>query len=77
MLIEGYREEELLAMPAAGLAALVCTGEFRLTPTRLQLELAQIEGGGEGVLVTLGALARRFARHILANDAYLLVEPAA
>lgn len=63
-------------MPVADLAALVCTGEpqvfrmgtatvlgeFRLTSTRLQLELAQIEGGGEGVLLTLGALARRFAQ---------------
>lgn len=28
---------------------------------RLRIELAQIEGGGEGALLGLGALARRFA----------------
>lgn len=36
-------------------------GEFRVDGKRLQIELAQIEGGGEGVLLGLGALARRFA----------------
>jgi hypothetical protein len=37
-------------------------GEFRLREDRLTVELAQIEGGGEGVLPTLAALAARYAQ---------------
>ena len=37
-------------------------GEFRREKDRLVVELAQIEGGGEGVLVSLGSLVKRYAR---------------
>ncbi len=73
--IEGYTAEEILRLPAEDVHALVLTGEpvvfrigsatvlgeFRRDPDKLVLELAQIEGGGEGVLLVLGSLARRFA----------------
>ena len=36
--------------------------EFRRDEGRLIIELAQVDGGGEGVLVSLGSLAKRFAR---------------
>ena len=76
MLIEGYLYEEILALPSDHIRALILTGEpvvfrigsatvlgeFRSGDDWLRLELAQIEGGGEGVLLTLGSLARRFAQ---------------
>jgi hypothetical protein len=37
-------------------------GEFRLQPDAVVLELASIDGGGEGVLLSLTSLARRYAR---------------
>jgi hypothetical protein len=37
-------------------------GEFRRTATTLVLEIAQIEGGGDGVLLSLWMLAHRYAR---------------
>jgi len=37
-------------------------GEFRRDKDRLVVELAQIERGGEGVLVSLGSLVQRYAR---------------
>jgi hypothetical protein len=37
-------------------------GEFRLAEGRLSVEIAQIDGGGEGVLLVLAALAERYAR---------------
>ena len=36
-------------------------GSFLIRANRLVLELAQIEGGGEGVLISLASLARRYA----------------
>ena len=79
ILFEGYTEDEILALPKEQVAAMILTGEtvifragsatilgeFRVDGNRLRIELAQIEGGGEGVLLGLGALARRFA---LLND---------
>jgi hypothetical protein len=76
VLIEGYTPEEILLLPDEQLEAFVFTGEplifragtaqilgeFRLNSDRLTVELAQIDGGGEGVLPTLVALAERFAR---------------
>lgn len=73
---EGYSEEEFLSLPEETINRLVLIGQpivfrigtstilgsFRITADRLVLELAQIDGGGEGVLVSLGALARRFAK---------------
>ena len=88
ILIEGYAPEEILSLPDEQIEAFVFAGtplifkagsaeilgEFRLQADRLTVELAQIEGGGEGVLTTLAALAERFAqgrrlrRHIRLND---------
>lgn len=76
MQIEGYTLDELLTLPEAEVDAFVFTdaplvlrtgsaqvlGQFRLTAGRLTVELAQIEGGGEGVLPTLWVLAERLAR---------------
>ena len=73
--IEGYTPEELLSLPDEQLSAWVFSGEpvtfrigsaevlgeFRRAGTRLTLELAQIEGGGEGVLLALWRLADRYA----------------
>jgi len=36
-------------------------GTFRSDQQRLTIELAQIDGGGEGILVTLGSLAMRYS----------------
>lgn len=73
--VEGYTGEELLALPEEEIAALLfcgepvlfrigtaeVLGEFRLDAETLTVELAQIEGGGEGVLLTLWSLARKYA----------------
>src|SRR4051812_20510694 len=74
--IEGYTPDEILALPGEQIEALVLTGqplvfragsaeilgEFRIEADLLVVELAQIEGGGEGVLPTLWLLAERYAR---------------
>jgi hypothetical protein len=76
VLFEGYTEDELLALPKEQIEAMILTGqpvifragsatilgEFRVEGNRLRIELAQIEGGGEGVLVAIRALARRYAQ---------------
>ncbi|GAB5536127.1 MAG: hypothetical protein Rubg2KO_23760 [Rubricoccaceae bacterium] len=73
--IEGYSPDEILSLPDELADAIVFTGEpfvfhagsaevlgeFRIAPDRLVIELAQIDGGGEGVLLTLWMLARRYA----------------
>ena len=75
VLLEGYTVSDILGVPSGDLDALVFVGEpilirmgtaellgqFRRTERRLVVELAQIDGGGEGVLPTLSALARRYA----------------
>jgi hypothetical protein len=75
LLIEGYTPEQILALPDEQSEALVLTGEplvfragsaqvlgeFRIEADRLVIELAQIEGGGEGVLLALWQLAAQFA----------------
>jgi len=75
VLLEGYTAEEILAAAPEELDLLVFVGEpivfrigsaellgeFRRTDDRLVLELAHIDGGGEGVLPTLWVLARRYA----------------
>lgn len=74
--IEGYTPEELLAALDEETEALLFSGrpvvfragsanilgQFAIEADRLVLELAQIDGGGEGVLPTLGSLAQRYAR---------------
>src|SRR5690349_3578836 len=76
ILLEGYSPEEILALPDEQLRLFVLTGEplvfrvgsaeilgeLRLEATLLKVELAQIDGGGEGVLRTLWLLTERFAR---------------
>lgn len=76
LLIEGFSSDELLALPDEELESFVLTeapvvfragsaeilGQFRLKPNTLVVELAQIDGGGEGVLPTLWVLAERYAK---------------
>ncbi len=73
--IEGLTPQELLALPDQDLRALVLTGspvtfragsaevlgQFELLGQRLVIELAHIDGGGEGVLPTIASLASRYA----------------
>jgi hypothetical protein len=76
ILFDGLAREELLALPPAEIEALVLTGqpivfragsatvlgEFRRDGAQLAVELAHIDGGGEGVLVSLGSLVDAYAR---------------
>lgn len=75
ILIEGYTPDEILSFPdkilddyvflnepilfKAGSAEIL--GKFQKTNDRLIIELAQIEGGGEGVLATIWLMAERYA----------------
>lgn len=75
ILIEGYTTDEILSLPHEQVEALVFTakplvfkvgsarilGEFRIEAKRLVVELAHIDGGGEGVLPSLWLLAERYA----------------
>jgi hypothetical protein len=74
--IEGYTSEQILALPddlmdgfvfcdepfafTAGSAEIL--GGFRIAQQRLVVELAHIDGGGEGVLLALWRLAENYAR---------------
>src|SRR5262245_26310476 len=74
--IEGYSPDELLGLPFDQIEAFIFVGtpivfkagtaeilgEFRLQSGTLIVELAQIDGGGEGVLPTLWVLAERYAK---------------
>jgi hypothetical protein len=74
--IEGYSADELLLLPDDQLDALVfradplvfhigsatILGAVRRSDTTLIIELAQIEGGGDGALLTLWSLAHRCAK---------------
>jgi hypothetical protein len=76
VLIEGLRVEEILDFPKETIEQLIFIGQpivfragsavilgcFKIQPDRLVIELAQIEGGGEGVLPSLASLARRYAK---------------
>jgi len=75
VLFEGFREDEILSLPQEHLEKLILLGEplvfragsaellgsFRIESNHLVIELAQIEGGGEGVLISLASLAKRYA----------------
>jgi hypothetical protein len=75
MLIEGYTSDELLALPNKELRAIALSdeplvfragsanllGRFRIEGEALIVELAHVDGGGEGSLPALAALARRYA----------------
>jgi hypothetical protein len=74
--IEGCTPEEILSLPDDQIVAMVFAGgplvfragsaeilgEFKIRGKSLVIELAQIDGGGEGVLPTLGSLAYRYAK---------------
>jgi len=74
--IEGYSPEELLSLPAGDLDAFVFMGrpvvvkvgsaellaECRRQGSTLIVDLAHIDGGGEGALPTLTAFLNRFAQ---------------
>ena len=76
VLFEGFREEEILSLPKETIEQLILLGEplvfragtavllgsFKIEERRLVIELAQIEGGGEGVLLSLASLTRRYAK---------------
>jgi hypothetical protein len=73
VLFEGFTDDEILKLPRETIAGLVLLGEpivfrvgsstilgsFNVDLDRLVVELAQIDSVGEGVLVSLGSLARR------------------
>ena len=75
ILFEGFTEGEILSLHPETVEGLILLGEpivfragsatilgsFRVKCNSLVVELAQIDGGGEGVLVSLGSLARRYA----------------
>ena len=74
--IEGLTPDEILDLAEGEFEALVLTGEplafragtaevlgqFEVRGSRLLVELAHLDGGGEGVLPTIASLARRYAR---------------
>jgi hypothetical protein len=74
--IEGYSPDEILDLPDEQLDAFVLSnrpivfgvftaeilGEFIVRGNSLIVELAQIDGGGEGVLPTLTSLSQRYAK---------------
>ena len=76
LLIEGLTPDELLALPADDLEQLILTGQplvfrvgtatvlgqFVVQDKRLTVELAHIEGGGEGALPAIASLAQRYSR---------------
>jgi hypothetical protein len=75
VLFEGLSEEEILSLPREHVEKLILFGEplvfragsaellgsFKISCDHLIIELAQIEGGGEGVLISLASLAKRYA----------------
>ena len=74
--IEGLNPDEILAMTDEEIGGLVFVdrplvfrvgtaeilGQFRIVDKRLVVELAQIDGGGEGVLPTIWRVAERYTR---------------
>lgn len=76
LLIEGYTVDEILALPNEQLQAIVLSdepivfragsanllGRFRVESRLLVMELAHVDGGGEGALPALASLASRYAQ---------------
>lgn len=76
VLLEGYTVDEVLDLPTDELQAMVLRdeplvfkagsanmlGKFKVQGDTLLMELAHIDGGGEGALPSLAALASRFAK---------------
>jgi hypothetical protein len=75
VLLEGYTIEEILTLPGEQLQSIVLRdepvvfkagsasllGRFKVEEDTLVMELAHVDGGGEGALPTLAALAGRYA----------------
>jgi len=75
ILFEGLSENQILLLPADEIQNLILIGQpivfragtasilgsFKIENSRLVVELAQIDGGGEGILIALSSLAHRFA----------------
>lgn len=76
VLIEGYTLKEILSLSDAEIDAWILVdnpiifkvgsaeilGRVEIVGASLTIELAQIDGGGDGVLRTIGILARKYAR---------------
>jgi hypothetical protein len=76
VLFEGCTIDEILGLPDEELEAIALRdellvfragsasilGKFKVTSDTLVMELAHIEGGGEGVLPSLASLASRYAK---------------
>ena len=76
ILIEGYTLKEILSLSDAEIEAWILVddpiifkvgsaeilGKVEIIGSSLVIELAQIDGGGEGVLRTIGILACKYAR---------------
>jgi hypothetical protein len=74
--VEGYTPEEIVGLPDECLDALALIdhplvlqvgsaqvlGQFRIRDKYLTLELAHVDGGGEGALPALASIAERVAR---------------
>jgi len=87
ILIEGYTLDQVLALPADLISSSVLTGlpivfrvgtadilgSLRVKNDCLVVELAQIDGGGEGVLPVLWSLANKYAaKHDLARVEWIV-----
>jgi hypothetical protein len=76
ILLEGYTVDEILALPTQDLKAIVLSneplvfkagsanllGRFASTADTLVVELAHVDGGGEGALPSLASLVSRYAK---------------
>ena len=76
VLFEGFTIDDILSFPKETIERLVLLnepivfragsavvlGQFKADSDRLVIELAQIEGGGEGVLPSLASLSKRYAK---------------
>lgn len=76
VLLEGYTVDEILELPNDELQAIVLRdeplvfkagsanmlGSFKVSADTLVLELAHIDGGGEGAIPSLASLASRYAK---------------
>jgi hypothetical protein len=74
--IEGYSADEIFNLPDEQVDEFVLCGrpivfragsaetrdEFKINDESLIVDLAQIDGGGEGILPTLTSLAQRYAK---------------
>lgn len=76
ILFEGYTQEEILALSDDEIEAWIFVDDpiifkvgtaeilakVEIVDSSLVIELAQIDGGGEGILMKIGILARKYAR---------------